>query len=95
VASHGAAAFDAWSTRHAIATGAGQELNPVFEPFAGNASMYAAVQVGPLLMDYLAKKMMYSRHGWVRRIWWIPQSASAAASLICGVHNLGIRPAVN
>lgn len=95
VASHGTAAFDAWSTRHAITAGTGQELNPLFKPFAGNASMYAAVQVGPLLVDYLGKKMMYSRHGWIRRTWWIPQSASVIASLICGAHNLGVRPGVN
>lgn len=95
VASHSAAAFDAWSTRRTITKGAGRELNPLFKPFARNASMYAAIQVGPLLMDYLGKKMMYSRHGWIRRIWWIPQSSSAAASLICGAHNLGVRPAVN
>ena len=95
IASHGAAMFDAWSTRHAITSGAGRELNPIFKPFAGNASLYAAIQAGPLLMDYLGKKMMYSRHGWMRRIWWVPQSASIAGSLICGAHNVSVRTAPN
>jgi hypothetical protein len=44
-------------------------------------------------MDYLGKKMMYSRHGWVRRMWWAPQSASIVSSFFCGAHNLGVHPA--
>jgi hypothetical protein len=88
IASSGAATFDAWSTRHAITTQGAQELNPLLKPFAGNASLYAAIQVGPLLMDYAARKMMYSRHGWVRHMWWAPQTASLVSSLFCGAHNL-------
>jgi hypothetical protein len=88
IASSGAATFDAWSTRHAITTAGAQELNPLLKPFAGNASLYVAVQVGPALLDYAGRKMMYSRHSWVRRIWWIPQSASFASSIFCGAHNL-------
>ncbi len=90
IASHGAATFDAWSTRRAVTTGGAQELNPLLKPFAGNASLYAAIQVGPALMDYAGKKMMYSRHSWVRHMWWVPQSASFASSLFCGAHNLGV-----
>jgi hypothetical protein len=90
IAVHSAATFDAWTTRRAISTSGAQELNPMFKPFAGNASLYAAIQVGPLVMDYVGKKMMYSRHSWVRRMWWVPQSASFASSLFCGVHNLGV-----
>jgi hypothetical protein len=89
IASHGAATFDAWSTRRAITTAGAQEMNPLMKPFAGNASLYAAIQVGPALMDYVGRKMMYSRHNWVRRMWWVPQSASFASSLFCGAHNLG------
>jgi hypothetical protein len=89
VASHSAATFDAWSTRRAITTVGAREMNPLLRPFAGNASLYAAIQVGPALMDYVGRKMMYSRHNWVRRMWWVPQSASFASSLFCGVHNLG------
>lgn len=90
IASHSAATFDAWSTRHAITTAGAQELNPLLKPFAGNASLYAAIQVGPALMDYAGKKMMYSRHRWMRQMWWVPQSASFAASLLCGAHNLSV-----
>ena len=88
IASHSAATFDAWSTRHAIAAGA-QELDPLLKPFADNASIYAAIQVGPALMDYAGRKMMYSRHSWVRHMWWAPQTASFVSSMFCGGHNLG------
>jgi hypothetical protein len=90
IAEHSAATFDAWTTRRAITTVGAQELNPLLKPFAGNASLYAAIQVGPVVMDYVGKKMMYSRHNWVRRMWWVPQSASFATSLFCGAHNLGV-----
>jgi hypothetical protein len=88
IASSGAATFDAWSTRHAISTSGAQELNPLLRPFAGNASLYAAIQVGPALLDFAGKKMMYSRHSWVRNMWWVPQSASFVTSIFCGAHNL-------
>jgi len=91
IASSSAATFDAWSTRHAISTYGAQELNPMLRPFAGNASLYAAIQVGPALMDFVGKKMMYSRHPWVRRMWWVPQSASFVSSVFCGAHNLAYR----
>ncbi len=90
IAAHSVATFDAWTTRHAITTVGAQELNPLLKPFAGNASLYAAIQVGPLVVEYVGKKMMYSRHSWVRHMWWVPQSASFASSLFCGVHNLGV-----
>lgn len=88
IASSGAATFDAWSTRHAITTYGAQELNPLLRPFAGNGSLYAAIQVGPALMDFAGKKMMNNRHTWVRRMWWAPQSASFVSSIFCGAHNL-------
>jgi hypothetical protein len=88
IASHSAATFDAWSTRHAISTTGAQELDPLLRPFSGNASLYFAIQAGPALMDYVGKKMMDSRHRWVRRMWWVPQGASLASSLFCGSHNL-------
>lgn len=91
VASSGAATFDAWSTRRAITKYGAQELDPMLKPFAGNASIYAAVQVGPALMDYIGRKMMYSRHSWMRRTWWIPQSASFVTSMFCGAHNVAYR----
>jgi hypothetical protein len=88
IASSGAATFDAWSTRHAITTAGAEEMNPLLRPFAGNGSLYAAIQVAPVLLDFAGRKMIYSRHTWVRNIWWVPQSASFVSSLFCGAHNL-------
>ncbi len=94
IAAHSAAAFDAWSTRRAITTAGGHELNPLLKPFGDNGSLYVAMQAGPALMDYVGRQMMHSQYGWVRRIWWVPQSASVVTSLVSGGHNLGVRPAV-
>jgi hypothetical protein len=88
IATSGAATFDAWTTRHAITTAGAVELNPLLKPFAGNGSLYAAMQVGPALLDFAGKKMMYSRYSWVRRMWWVPQSAGFVSSMFCGAHNL-------
>ncbi len=87
LAQHGAAVFDAWSTRLALSRGA-QELNPMLKPFAGNSSIYAAAQAGPALLDLLSHRMMTSRHAVLRKTWWIPQLAGAAASLTAGIQNL-------
>jgi hypothetical protein len=91
VTEHSAATFDAWTTRHAITADGAHELNPLLKPFAGNSSIYAAIQAGPLLMDYVGKKMMYSHNSWVRHMWWVPQSASIASSIFCGAHNLTVQ----
>jgi hypothetical protein len=91
VATSSAAMFDAVSTRHAITTYGAVELNPLLKPFAGNASLFAAIQVAPALLDFAGKKMMYSRHTWLRRAWFVPQSASFVTSIFCGAHNLSYR----
>ncbi len=91
VASSSAAMFDAISTRHAITTYGAVELNPLLKPFAGNSSLFAAIQVAPALLDFAGKKMMYSRHTWLRRAWFVPQSASFVSSIFCGAHNLSYR----
>ena len=91
LAAHSAAGFDAWSTRLVISSmPQAREMNPLLRPFAGNASMYAAVQVGPTILDFVSHRMMNSRHGWIRHTWWLPQAVSAAVSLSSGVHNLGV-----
>lgn len=92
IAQHSAATFDAWSTRRGISHGA-YETDPLLRPFSKNASLYAAIQVGPLLLDYLGRRMMTSRHGWMRRTWWIPQVVSTTAFFVSGTHNLGVFPA--
>ena len=91
IAAHGAAGFDAWSTRRVISSVPGaQEMNPFLRPFAGNASMYVAVQVLPTALDYLSRRMMHSEHAWARHTWWLPQAVSAVVSVTSGVHNLGV-----
>lgn len=91
-AGHGAAAFDAWSTRRAVSGNYGTESNPLLRPFAHNGSLYVATQVSPAFMDYLGRRMMVSRHGWLRKMWWLPQTAGAGMSLAAGVHNVGVVP---
>ena len=90
-ASSGAATFDAITTRRAISTYGAVELNPLLKPFAGNSSLFAVIQVAPALLDLAGKRMMYSPHSWIRRSWWVPQSASVVSSIICGSHNLVYR----
>jgi hypothetical protein len=90
IAQHSAATFDAWSTRRALSTGDAQESNPMLRPFAGNPSIYAAIQVGPVLFDYVARRMMSSQYGWARRTWWVLQAVSTATSLASGAHNLTV-----
>jgi hypothetical protein len=88
IATSGAATFDAWTTRRAITRYGAVELNPMLKPFAGNSSLFAAIQIAPALLDFAGKKMMYSRHSWMRHAWWVPQSASFVSSIFCGAHNL-------
>ena len=89
-AGHGAATFDAWTTRRVITSGRGQELNPLLRPFANSSALYGAIQVGPSLLDYLGRRMMRSEKTWVRRMWWLPQVVGTASSLLSGGHNLAL-----
>lgn len=91
-ASHGAAVFDAWSTRRALSGNYGVEANPLMRPFAHSGAIYAATQVSPLFMDFLGRRMMVSHHGWMRKMWWVPQTAGTGVSLAAGVHNVGVVP---
>lgn len=86
---HSAAAFDAYSTRQAISRGA-VEADPILRPFAHSPGLYAAIQVGPALLDVLAHHMQRSQYNFVRRMWWLPQSVSAGVSIFSGVHNLSV-----
>lgn len=90
IAQHGAATFDAWSTRQAISSGRGTEANPFLKPFAGNASLYAAIQISPLVTNYLGSRMMKRQQGWARHAWWLPQALGTAASLASAGHNLRV-----
>jgi hypothetical protein len=86
-ASHGAAAFDAWTTRRAISGGYGTEGDPLQRPFANSNAIYATTQVVPALMDFLGHRMMRSENPTIRKFWWIPQAASTGVSLSAGIHN--------
>ncbi|MGH9717472.1 MAG: hypothetical protein ACRD4R_12210 [Candidatus Acidiferrales bacterium] len=86
---HGAAAFDAFTTRQAIGRGA-VEADPMMKPFASSPSIYAAIQVAPLVLDYAARHMQRSQNPIIRRMWWLPQSGGAAMYLFSGAHNLGV-----
>jgi hypothetical protein len=90
IAGSSGAAFDAWSTKRAVVGGYGQEANPYLRPFSHSNAIYAATQVSPALMDLLGKRMMVSQHGWVRKIWWLPQAAGASLSFASGAHNVGM-----
>jgi hypothetical protein len=89
VAQHGAAVFDAYTTRQAVARGA-VEQNPLLRPFASSPAIYVATQVCPLALDYVGRRMQLSHNSLVRRMWWVPQSTGAAVSIFSGVHNMGV-----
>jgi hypothetical protein len=90
--SHGAAAFDAWTTRRAVNGGYGVEGDPLQRPFANSGAIYATTQITPLIMDYLGHRMMRSEHPLIRSAWWVPQAASASVSLGAGIHNYSVVP---
>jgi hypothetical protein len=89
VAEHGAAAFDAYTTRQAIARGA-VEADPLMRPFANSPSIYVAIQLAPLALDYAARRMQRSQNEFVRKMWWLPQTGSTAMCLFSGAHNLTV-----
>ena len=85
-AEHSAAAYDAWSTRRALAAGR-IEADPLMRPFAGSIALYPAIQLVPLGLDYLAHRLQHSS-GWTHRIWWLPQSAATVTFLFSGSYNV-------
>jgi hypothetical protein len=86
---HGAAAFDAYSTRQAVGHGAVED-NPMLRPFAGSGAIYAATQLTPLVLDLVAYHMQRSEYSLLRRFWWMPQTVGAGLSIFSGVHNLHV-----
>jgi hypothetical protein len=89
IAQHSAATFDAYSTRQAVATGA-TEADPFMRPFANSPAIYAAIQVGPAILDYAAHRMQRSENNFIRHNWWIPQTVSTGMFLFSGVHNMSV-----
>lgn len=90
IATHTGAALDAWSTRRALSGNYGREADPLMRPFAHSWTIYLATQVTPLLMDVIGKRAMMSERPWVRKLWWVPQSAMASVSFAAGTHNIGV-----
>jgi hypothetical protein len=90
IAQHTAATFDAWSTRRAISRGGSYEADPLMRPFAHSSALYGVMQIGPGALDYLARRMRRSDHKWVRRLWWVPQSAATVGFVYSGAHNLAV-----
>lgn len=86
---HSAVAFDSWSTRNLVENG-GRELNPVLRPFANSNALYPVMQTWPTVIDYFAARMARSNKPWVRRMWWVPQTASAASSFVIGARNVSL-----
>ncbi len=89
IAEHSAAFFDAYSTRQAISRGA-VEVDPMMRPFAHSPGLYAAIQVGPVLLDLVSRRMQHSEYGFVRRMWWVPQSLATTTYLFYGFHRGGL-----
>jgi hypothetical protein len=87
LAQHGAAAFDAYTTRQAISAGA-REDDPFMRPFAHSPSIYIVSQIAPTVLDYAARRMQRDQHAFIRHSWWLPQSASTAFLAVAGAHNL-------
>lgn len=90
MAEHSSATFDAWSTRRALDAGR-VEADPLMRPFASSPAIYGAIQVIPIGLDYLARRLERSS-GWTRRIWWAPQSLAAATFLFSGSYNTAHTP---
>lgn len=84
-----AATFDAYSTRQAIGHGA-VEGDPLLRPFAHSGALYGAIQVGPVVLDYVARHMQRSENNFFRRTWWVPQSLATAGFLVSGAHNMSV-----
>lgn len=86
MAQHGAAFFDARTTRAAM--NHYRELDPLMRPFAHSDALYPVMQIAPAGLDWLGIRLARSRHRWLRRFWWLPQAAATAGFVWSGVHNL-------
>lgn len=86
---HSAVAFDTWSTRRLVDAG-GRELNPLLKPVAHSGALYPVMQTWPVAIDYMAARMARSNKPWMRKMWWVPQTVSAASSIVIGVRNVSL-----
>lgn len=91
ITQHGAATFDAWSTRNALTQAGRAEEDPLLWPFAHSPVIYGAIQLAPTMLDFVSRRMLRSEHRWVRRLWWVPQTASSAGFFYSGARNLNVQ----
>jgi hypothetical protein len=89
VGQHAAATFDAYSTLKALGRGA-VEADPLMRPFANSWAMYAAIQVAPVVLDLVARRLQRSQSHFLRRTWWLPQTAATGMFFASGVHNVHV-----
>lgn len=90
MAEHSSATYDAWSTRRALDAGR-VEADPIMRPFAGSPAIYGAIQVIPIGLDYLARRLQRNSN-WTHHIWWAPQSIATATYLFSGSYNVSHTP---
>src|SRR5258705_199589 len=67
VTGHGAAAFDAYSTRRGLFGDYGAEGNPLLRPLAHFNALYSGTQGSPAVMDLIGQRKMGRPNSWGRR----------------------------
>ncbi|HVH88653.1 MAG TPA: hypothetical protein VM912_18180 [Terriglobales bacterium] len=87
---HSSAIFDAWSTRQALLSGHGYERDVLVRPFANSDAIYPALQVVPIGLDFLSRRMLRSSNSFSRRTWWVPQAIATTGFVWCGTRNLRV-----
>jgi hypothetical protein len=83
-AAHGAAGFDAWTTRRALQSPSAHERNPLMKPFAGSEAMYMATQGDVILPEFLMQRLP-KKWKWVGYAW---LAGAAGIHVAFGVQNL-------
>lgn len=75
---------DGVTTRERVRLGY-KELDPVTRVFLGSKPTWARMAplgaVQCLLETWLAERMRTSTHKWIRRLWWLPQSAGIGGNI--------------
>ena len=88
---------DGISTRQFLSHGY-REVDPVAKIFIGSKPTWARmapVGVAQVVVGmWLGEKMATSRHVWVRRFWWLPQTLGIAGNVAATVHNLPLHSSI-
>lgn len=76
-------AYDITQTRLKLIANVSHESNPLAGPFVHSNAVAAAAGAGELLLSgFLAEKMRHSRHGFIRKTWWLPQAIPLLAHTV-------------